>query len=114
MADIVSLGDDLLFYSRIRAEAEAAGLKAWQARDMAGLESRLGSGNIGLVLLDLDLMEAPEVLAACPAGVPVVAYGPHVLAERLRLAREAGCARVLPRSAFVKELPEIVVMAKGC
>lgn len=114
MAEIVSLGDDLLFYSRIRAEAEALGLKAWQARDMAGLAARVRSGDIGLVLLDLDLMEAPEVLAACPAGVSVVAYGPHVLADRLRQAREAGCVRVLPRSAFVKELPEIVSLAKGC
>lgn len=114
MADIVSLGHDLLFYSRIRAEAEALGVKAWQARDMAGLTARLGSGEVGLVLLDLDLMEAPEVLSACPAGLPVVAYGPHVMAERLRLAREAGCARVLPRSAFVKELAEIVRLAKGC
>ena len=34
MAEIVSLGDDLMFYSRIRAEAEAAGTKAWQARDL--------------------------------------------------------------------------------
>ncbi len=114
MAEIVSLGDDLMFYSRIRAEAEAAGTKAWQARDLAGLAERLGSGQIGLVLLDLDLMDSREVVEACGASVPVVAYGPHVHAERLRQAREAGCARVLPRSAFVKELAEIVALAKGC
>ena len=113
MADIVSLGDDLLFYSRIRA-AEACGLKAWQARDLAGLAARLGDGGIGLVLLDLDLMDSSVVLSACGAGIPVVAYGPHVQAERLRMAREAGCTRVLPRSAFVKELAEIVSLAKGC
>ena len=55
-----------------------------------------------------------EVVEACGASVPVVAYGPHVHAERLRQAREAGCARVFPRSAFVKELAEIIALAKGC
>lgn len=114
MTDIVSLGDDLMFFSRIRAEAQAAGRIAWQARDLAGLSARVETGTVGLVLLDLDLLEASAVLGACPAGVPVVAYGPHVLAERLREAREAGCALVLPRSAFVKELPGIVGQPKGC
>ncbi|MBM4096662.1 MAG: histidine kinase [Planctomycetes bacterium] len=114
MTDIISLGDDLLFFSRIRAEAEAAGRKAWQARDLASLRARLADLSVGLVLLDLDVAEAGAVISACPAGVSVVAYGPHVDAARLRSAREAGCARVMPRSQFVAELSGIVSAEKSC
>jgi hypothetical protein len=35
----------------------------------------------------------------------LVAYGSHVDAGTLRVAREAGCDLVLPRSQFVEELP---------
>jgi len=35
----------------------------------------------------------------------VVAYGSHVDAAGLKAARDAGCDVVLPRSAFVEQLP---------
>ena len=54
-------------------------------------------------------LELPGLLgwlrANCAPVPRVVAYGSHVDAETLRLARQAGCDPVLPRSKFVEEFP---------
>lgn len=112
---VLSIGEDLMFFSRIRAEGTACGLTVSQARNATELTSALNSTTrVGLILLDLDAMDASTVMSASGGRFPVVAYGPHVQAELLRNAREAGCARVVPRSVFVKELQEILTGAKGC
>src|SRR5262249_27341691 len=41
----------------------------------------------------------------CQPPPYVVAYGPHVDAPALRVARAAGCDLVLPRSKFDEDLP---------
>ncbi|MFZ4647362.1 MAG: hypothetical protein ACOYNP_16535 [Gemmataceae bacterium] len=112
---VLSVGEDLLFFSRIRAEGIACGLSVAQARNAEELTAALNSSaEVSLILLDLDAMDASTVIAASAGRFPVVAYGPHVQAELLRNAREAGCTRVVPRSVFVKELQEILTGAKGC
>lgn len=110
---VLSVGDDLLFFSRIRAEGEACGLSVFQVRDAKGLAAAMhSSDDVGLILLDLETMDAPTVVLASQGRTPIVAYGPHVQAELLRTARESGCTRVVPRSVFVKELREILSLAK--
>ena len=42
------------------------------------------------------------------AGVRVIAFGPHVDAESLQLARELGAEEALARSSFYHRLPEIL------
>ncbi len=104
------LCDDLIFYSRVSATARAAGLSVRQARTTDDLLKLAAANPPGGVLLDLhaDGLDVPALLAglraACPAMPRTVAFGSHVDAERLRAARAAGVDRVLPRSAFVKEL----------
>ena len=67
------------------------------------------------VVLDLDAAggDVTAVIGALiKAGIAVLAFGPHVGAERLAAARRAG-AVALPRSAFLARLPELLELVLG-
>jgi CheY-like chemotaxis protein len=106
------LSDDLIFTSRVTGTARAAGLTVQAARSAEALEALARQQTPTCVLLDLGNpgLDLPELLgwlrAACPCMPRVVAYGSHVDAAGLRAARAAGCDVVLPRSAFVEQLPQ--------
>jgi len=105
------LSDDLIFTSRVTGTARAAGLAVKAARAVEALEALARQQHPTCVLVDLANpgLELPELLsrlrAVCPQMPRVVAYGSHVDAAGLRAARAAGCDVVLPRSAFVEQLP---------
>jgi CheY-like chemotaxis protein len=86
------------------------------ARDRASLVS--AAAGASLVLVDADDHRLPwvEALAGLReepafASLPVVAFVSHAHAEGIERARAAGASRVLARSAFVKELPQLVAAA---
>jgi len=105
------LSDDLIFTSRITGTARALGLTVKAARSVEALEALAREQAPTGVLVDLGNpgLEVPDLIArlraACPMMPRVVAYGSHVDAAGLRAARAAGCDIVLPRSAFVEQLP---------
>jgi CheY-like chemotaxis protein len=114
MPPVVALLDDILFGSRIREAARAAGRELLLARSTDELLEAARSGAT-LVLVDADCDRVPwgEALAALRADpatacLPVVAFFSHVRAERAKQARAAGADRALARSAFVAELPRLV------
>ena len=104
---VVFLSGDLLFASRVRGAAEAAGLRfvlsgklpedadpiAWVIVDLATRSGILAG------LMD-------QLNARCP-DANVLAYGPHVQTERLENAREAGIPTVITRGQFDRALPEL-------
>ena len=109
---VIALVDDLMFLSRLR---EAAGTEVVAVRGPQELLEACRSEPPALVVLDLDsprvrALEALQVLrAGSPAQVvATVGFFSHVHPERGRDALAAGCGRVLPRSAFVKELPALL------
>jgi DNA-binding NarL/FixJ family response regulator len=101
---------DLLFASKALGAASALGARVRVARDVEGLLTLARESPPGGVLIDLHHpgLDLAVLLAslreACPAMPHTVAFGSHVDAELLRAAREAGCALVLPRSAFSERL----------
>ncbi len=105
------LSDDLIFTSRVTGTARALGLTVRAARSVEALEAMAREQAPLGVLVDLGNpgLEVPDLIArlraACPVMPRVVAYGSHVDAAGLRAARAAGCDLVLPRSAFVEQLP---------
>lgn len=120
-AAVVAIAADLLFASRVRGAAKAAGAELVLARtEEQALEAARG-GRARLILLDLDAraVDAPSLIGALKAGsatesIPIVAFGAHVRGEALRAARDAGADRVLARSRFVQELPELMAsVARG-
>ena len=111
---IVILVDDLMFSSRIREAAKAKGVAVTSARTAAQVLDACRAG-ARTVIADLDsprlnALEAVAAVAADPAlsGVHLVGFFSHVETETARAARAAGCRTVLPRSAFVRELPDLI------
>ena len=105
------LSDDLMFASRITGTAGCLGLTIKPARSAEMLESLAKQESPRCVILDLanPTLQLPNLLAqlreTCSPMPRVVAYGSHVDAAGLKAARDAGCDVVLPRSAFVEQLP---------
>jgi CheY-like chemotaxis protein len=106
---------DLIWATRIKATAEAAGVGARPVRSIEMLEARLADSQVNAVVVDLD---APEIAIQLvqrlrqPNATPtdrkirVLAFGPHVAVEAFDAARKAGADRVLPRGAFARNLSE--------
>ena len=55
-----------------------------------------------------DALAMVRELKAAHPGVPMVGYCSHVQQDLQKQALEAGCTMVLPRSAFVQQLPELL------
>jgi CheY-like chemotaxis protein len=105
------LSDDLIFTSRITGTGRDLGLAVRPARTPDALVALARQEAPGGVLVDLGFpgLDVPDLVRrlreACPAMPRLVAYGAHVDAAGLRAARQDGCDVVLPRSAFVEQLP---------
>ena len=114
MAPVVAFVDDLMFLSRIREAAKRQGAEVRAVRSAADAAAACREG-ARLVIVDLDtprlpVMDAVAAVAGDPAlsGVELVGFYSHVETERAREARAAGCRTVLPRSAFVRELDDLL------
>ncbi len=100
------LSDDLIFTSRITGVARDLGLTVRAANGLGALLALASEESPACIILDLafpglDVVDLTGLLrSACRTRPRLVAYGPHVDADRLRAARQAGCDVVLPRSAF--------------
>lgn len=104
------ISDDLIFTSRITATARAVGVSVAPVRSMALALAKARESSPPAVIVDLHNpgLDIAGLMAglreACSAMPRVIAYGSHVDVETLRVARGAGCDRVMPRSQFVQEL----------
>ena len=112
---IVAVITDLMLQSRLVEGARPAGWPVLVADTAEALDRALAAGS-ALVVIDLhaggiDWRRA--VALSKEAGVPVLATGRHTEAALLRAAREAGCDRVVPRSTFVEELPQLLDALAG-
>lgn len=114
---VLGLAADLIFASRIRATAEAAGVSAATVSSPEELVSRAIELRPRLILIDLET-RAGEPAAAIRriredqrlSGTRVVAFASHTNREAIEGGREAG-AEVLARSGFVRALPELLADA---
>ena len=107
---VLAIVDDLFFQAKIRA-ATPPGVEVRMATTAAQVQD--ASFEPAVVVVDLSLANADplEVVRALRAQrpvVPIIGYGSHVEAERLAQAKAAGCTTVLPRSAFVQQLPRLL------
>lgn len=104
---VLAIVDDLLFRGKI--EAAAAGCPVRFAGGAEPLPAAEPPWT--LILVDLNLTSA-DVLAvirrAAQAAPAVIGYCSHVQQALQAQALQAGCTRVLPRSAFVQQLPELL------
>ena len=115
---VLAVVDDLMFTSRIRAAANAAGTAVAFARSREAALDQVRQAGPALVLFDLDnprtdpigtvaAMKADAALAA----IPTLGFVSHVHAELIGRARDAGIGDVLARSAFTAQLADIMKRA---
>ncbi len=103
---VVALVTDLMFSTKISSTGAAVNVPVRVVRTADDLEP-----GATLLLVDLDAEGAFDAIERCRTMIPaprIVAFGPHVRADLLAAAREAGADEVLPRSAFVARLPDLL------
>lgn len=108
---VVAFVPDLMDRSKVLAAARAAGRTVEVVTARSGLGPAIDDG-VSLVLVDLSRLGSLEVLSAC-RGIPTIGFGSHVDHGLLKAAADAGCARVLARSAFFRLLPSLLSAGSG-
>lgn len=110
MNTVLVLCDDLMFSSKVTATGRAVGVAVAVARTPEAAVRRAAEAGATCVLVDLHnpglVVEQllAELRARCPAMPRVIGFGSHVDVETLKVARQAGCDQVMPRSQFSEQL----------
>jgi CheY-like chemotaxis protein len=110
---VLAAVEDLLFRSKISETAVQLGIEAEFPRSRTKLLEALRESPPDLLVLDLNSMrfEPLDVLRTVRSDeirTPTVGFLSHVQGDLAVAAREAGCDRVVARSAFTRDLPGIL------
>ena len=107
--------DDLMLSSRVSTAARAVGASIRFTRSPDAVMAAAREATPALVIVDLNSarvkpLEILAALAADPAlaAVPTVGCVSHVDTATIDAARNAGVKRILARSAFVEQLPQLL------
>lgn len=103
---VLALVTDLMFGSRIAAEAKAAGVQVQILRKPQQLADAEGD----ILLADLNLDGAATAAAnwATKEQRRVVGFVSHMDSAAIAAAREAGVQEIMARSRFIQVLPELL------
>jgi CheY-like chemotaxis protein len=112
---VVAAIEDLLFKSKVSETATQLGIEATFPRSPNKLLDAARSSPPDLLVLDLNShrFEPLALLArlqedAVLRDVPTVGFLSHVQKDLAIAAREAGCDRIMARSAFTRDLPRVL------
>src|SRR5215212_282695 len=112
---VISVVDDMFFASKIRAVAEAAGVEITFPRSQEAVVSKARETKPGLIVVDLHNQRIDPIALARELksddelrGIRLLGFFSHVQTELQRNAVAAGFDRVVPRSVFARDLPEIL------
>ncbi len=112
---VLAAVEDLLFRSKISETADTLGVEASFPRSPKKFLEQATASPPDLLVFDLNstrfeplkLLEEIKTDTALK-DVPVVGFLSHVQKDLAVAARESGCDRVMARSVFTKDLPEIL------
>jgi len=112
---VIAVVDDLFFASKIRGAAEQVGVLVVFAKTIESVIEAAETQKPSLIIVDLnaercDAMELARRLKSDHRlrSISLLGFFSHVQTELQRQAKEAGFDRVLPRSAFTRNLSEIL------
>jgi CheY-like chemotaxis protein len=115
---VLAAVDDLLFSSKIRATARAAGVDVTFARSRIDVLAQARLLQPALIVFDLNSpkIEPIETIAALKADpalaqLRTLGFVSHVDTSVINAARAAGADEVLARSAFAGQLAHILTSA---
>jgi PleD family two-component response regulator len=108
---IIAVVDDLFFASKIRGTAEQVGSNVVFSRTAEALFESARSDRPSLIIVDLHSQKVDPIGLASNLkadeqlrSIPLVGFFSHVEVELQKTATAAGFDRVMPRSAFVRDL----------
>lgn len=115
---LLALLDNLFFVAKLAAAASQTGLHLVTARTLDKALTQALTNLPALIVIDLDAhpcrpfdfiqtVKADERLRA----IPLLGFVAHVNTGVQQQARAAGCDRVLARSVFFRDLPELLQTA---
>ncbi|MBA3255398.1 MAG: hypothetical protein H0T64_01960 [Pyrinomonadaceae bacterium] len=112
---VIAAVDDMFFISKIRATAEHLGVDLRFARNSDALLASARENRANLIIVDLhakkiDPIALATALKSDPELQAIVLLGffSHVQTDLMCEATKAGYDRVMPRSAFSKDLATIL------
>lgn len=112
---VIALVDDLFFAAKIKETARQVGVPLDTVSREDVLRKAVAAGTVSGVIVDLncgslDAVQVIRSLKSEPPGdlPPLVGFLQHVQTDLFRRAEEAGLDRIMPRSEFVKELPQLL------
>ena len=112
---VLAAVEDLLFKSKILETAKELGVEAKFPRKPRRLLDAIEENPPDLVILDLNssFFEPLDLLQKIKSGdatreIPTLGFLSHVQKDLAVAAKEAGCDRIMARSAFTRDLPRIV------
>ena len=115
MNSIIAIVDDLFFASKIRGTAEQVGTRAHFSRSIADAVAKAREEAPALIIADLNagccnVLELARALKSDDvlSSVPLLGFFSHIQTELQQAAIAAGYDRVMPRSAFTKNLAQIL------
>lgn len=114
MATGILVSRDLMFISKVKEVAAAAQQEVAVVRSLQALEQAIGtSSGPAVLMIDLEKSGIPKsdlqepVARLSSQGWRVVSFFSHVHEEVAGEAVELGLGEVMPRSKFVRVLPEL-------
>ncbi len=110
------VSSDLFFISKVKEAAAGCAKELKTVRSLEALEqeSAPGEASAGLLIIDLEKLPIPlEALAQAASslsgrGWKVVSFFSHVHVTTAENARGLGLGEPIPRSKFVRVLPELL------
>ncbi len=115
MSGVIAAVEDLFFGARILETARQLGVPLRLVHSASEVLTQARASRPDLVIMDLDAegcrpLDALRQLKADPdlATTPVLGFLSHVHRDLKQAAAEAGCDRILARSAFTVQLAEIL------
>lgn len=115
MPGVIAAVDDLFFGAKIQETARRLNIQLRLVRSPEELAAHARVSHPALVILDLNAtgcrpLDAIRTLKADPElrDTPTLGFFSHVQQDLKAAAAEAGCDRVIARSDFAAELPQIL------
>jgi CheY-like chemotaxis protein len=112
---IIAVVDDLFFASKIQGTGEQVGARVLFVKSVDEAIQKARNESPGLIIVDLNAhcchpMDLARAFKSDDqlSGIPLLGFFSHVQTELQRAAVAGGFDRVMPRSAFTKQLPEVL------
>lgn len=117
MAGVLAYIDDIFFQAKLMETARHLGVDLRTSAVPDAFAAEIAKNNPNLLIVDLNARSNPlDVIIIARANapaVPLVVFLSHVQTDLAEKARAAGCAEVMPRSKFTRDLATILARAKS-